>query len=79
MKTFHLTVAKVDEALFDGDAVSVVVPGSEGEMTILAEHTAIISALKAGVVRVKTETEELFFEIEGGTLEMSGGEATVLV
>ena len=69
-KTFQVTVTKVDGPLFKGEAVSVTVPGVEGEMTILPEHTALISPLKKGVITVhKTDGEE-FFDIEQGTLEV---------
>lgn len=80
MKTFRLTISRVDMPLFDDDAVSVTVPGIDGEMTLLAEHTAIISPLKAGTVSIRREnSEEESFTIEGGTLEMSTGQATILV
>jgi len=79
-KTFHLTIARVDGPLFEGDVSSVTVPGVEGEMTLLAEHSAIVSPLKAGVVTVRAEGGEQFFEVEeSGTLEVSGNQATVLM
>ena len=75
-----LTIAKVDEALFRGDAASMIVPGVEGEMTILAEHTPLISPLKKGAITVRTpEGTELFFEANGGMLEVSRGLVTVLL
>lgn len=80
MKTFRLTISRVDMPLFDDEALSVTVPGIDGEMTLLAEHTAIISPLKAGTVSIRRENnEEESFSIEGGTLEMSTGQATILV
>lgn len=78
-KTFRVTVAKVEGPLFDGDAVSVTVPGVEGEMTVLPHHEALISPLKKGVITVKTAEGEKFFEIEQGTLEVSDNQATVLM
>jgi F-type H+-transporting ATPase subunit epsilon len=80
MKLLHLTISKVDAPVFDGDVVSVTVPGTEGEMTILADHIALISVLKAGVITVLTEggAKELF-ESAGGTLEISNNHATVLI
>lgn len=79
-KLLKLTISKVDAPVFDGDVVSVTVPGTEGEMTILADHTALISVLKPGVITVATEagTKELF-ETSGGTLEISNNHATVLI
>jgi len=78
-KIFQVTVTKVDGPLLNGEALSVTVPGVEGEMTILPEHTALISPLKQGVITVHTSNGEEFFDIERGTLEVSGNQATVLL
>jgi F-type H+-transporting ATPase subunit epsilon len=79
-KLLKLTISKVDAPVFDGDVVSVIVPGTEGEMTILADHTALISVLKAGVITVLTEGgAKESFETVGGTLEISNNHATVLI
>lgn len=80
-KTFHLTIAKVGEHLFDDEAVSAILPGTEGLFEILANHEAFISRLAKGQARVKTQAgETLRFEIpEGGIAEISQNQATVLV
>ncbi len=78
-KTTRVTVSKVNEALFDGDAVSVTVPGALGEMTILADHEALITPLKAGRVTVRTESDSQSFEIEKGVCEISNNQVTVLL
>ncbi len=67
-------------ALFEGEVVSVILPGVDGEMTIMADHAPIISPLKTGVITVKKDNgEEETFPITAGTLEMSENQATVLV
>jgi F-type H+-transporting ATPase subunit epsilon len=80
-KTFHLTIATVGDNLFDGDAVSVTLPGSEGVFTVLAGHEAFVTPLKAGVALVKTAdgSETSYTLHEGGIAEISGGQATVLL
>ena len=79
-KLLKLTISKVDAPVFDGDVVSVTVPGSEGEMTILADHTALISVLKAGVISVLGEdSSKQTFDVTSGTLEISNNHATVLI
>ena len=79
-KLLQLSISKVDASVFDGLVTSVTLPGSEGEMTILAEHTALITVLKAGVITVVVEggTKQTF-ETNGGTLEISNNHATVLI
>ena len=79
-KLLNLTIAKVDEPIFSGEAVSVLVPGVMGQMEIMAGHTALISPLKAGVVTVKkSDGSRETHEIENGTLEVANNHATVLI
>ncbi len=77
--TFKLTIAKVNEQLFSGDALSVNVPGTEGEMTILANHEPLITMLKKGIITVRDGENAKTFSIEKGLLETSNGQVTVLV
>lgn len=80
MKLLNLTVSRVDMPVFDGPVRSVTVPGEAGEMTLLADHMAVISPLKAGVILIKREDgEEESINIETGTLELSNNHATVLI
>ena len=79
-KTFQLMIARVDGPLFDAPAVSVTVPGAEGEMTVLAEHEAFISPLRQGTItvrRIDGETES--FECAIGTIEIGENEVYVLL
>jgi F0F1-type ATP synthase epsilon subunit len=80
-KAFHLTVARVGENLFDGEALSVSAAGEEGALEVLAGHEALVSPLKAGELRVVAGNGEKYhFEMpHGGILEVSGGQATVLL
>ncbi len=78
--TLKLTVSKVDAPIFDGEALSVIVPGVDGEMEILANHTALISPLKEGVITIKKiDGEKETHEIHSGTLEISHNHATILI
>ncbi|MFM2331129.1 MAG: hypothetical protein RLZZ26_636 [Candidatus Parcubacteria bacterium] len=81
MKTFHLTVAKVGENLFSGEAVSATLPGDEGVFQVLAGHEALVSELKPGELRVVAADEQahLFEMPRGGIVEVSHNQATVLL
>lgn len=78
-KTFTLTIAKVNEELFSGPAVSVTLPGVEGQLTVLADHVPFVTLLKEGAIMVRTELGEQEFTIEKGVLEISDNQVTVLV
>jgi F-type H+-transporting ATPase subunit epsilon len=81
MKTFHLTVARVGENLFDGEAISLTLPGTEGVFQVLAHHEAFVSELKPGEARVEAEGGKTYrFPIPtGGLAEVSRNQATVLL
>jgi len=79
-KLLKLTISRVDGPLFDGEVMHVTVPGVEGEMTILANHSSLISPLKKGTIKYKKSdgtSDEL--SIESGTLEISQNHTTILV
>jgi F-type H+-transporting ATPase subunit epsilon len=80
-RTFHLTIARVGENLFDGDAVSVSLPGEAGTFEILAHHEPLVSPLRAGTARVTVAdgTSQSFELAAGGIVEVSNGQATVLL
>lgn len=80
-KTFHLTVARVGENLFDGDAESVTLPGVDGLFTVLAGHEAFVSELKPGEAKIKAADGQSFHVpiAHGGIAEVSGTQATVLL
>lgn len=76
-----LTIAKIDEVLWSGEADSVTVPGAEGEMTILSHHAPIITTLKAGNITVKKQkdTKPEVFAVQTGFLEVGKSETVILV
>jgi F-type H+-transporting ATPase subunit epsilon len=80
-KTFHLTVARVGENLFEGEALAVHLPGAEGEFTILAGHEAFVSELKIGQARIEAAdgTKHHIELPHGGVAEVSSNQATILV
>ncbi len=75
----NLTIANVEEVLFHGEASSVTLPGSEGEMTILPKHMPLVSALKEGVIVVKNNENVSNFKIEKGVIKVSLEEVLILV
>lgn len=83
----NVHIAKVDEVLFSGEALYVIVPCSEGEVTILPQHMAFCATLKNGVVRVFSgeldeHGEKKITKVDiksGGVLEVTPTRATILL
>ena len=79
-KTFRLTIARVGENLYDDEALSVTLPGAEGDFTVMAEHEAFVTPLREGTASVKNGAGEVqTFPIERGVAEVSGNQVTVLL
>ncbi len=78
--TVHVDVVSAEEQIFSGLAEVVVVPGEMGELGIYPRHTALMTRIKPGAVRIKRpdqEQEELIY-VSGGMLEVQPGVVTVL-
>ena len=79
MAGLHFELVSPARLLFSGDVDSVVIPGTEGEMTILPQHAPLLSTLKPGVITVtKTggSTDRIF--VKGGMVEVNPKGLTVL-
>ncbi len=77
--TIHVDVVSAEESIFSGLAEFVVLPGEAGELGIMPGHMPLMTRIKPGAVRVKTQagTEELIF-VAGGMLEVQPNLVTVL-
>ena len=78
--TVHVDVVSAEESIFSGLAEVVVVPGEMGELGIYPRHTALMTRIKPGSVRIKKpdqDQEELIY-VSGGMLEVQPGVVTIL-
>ena len=79
-KLLKINIAQVDRSIFAGDVVFMTLPGSEGEMTLMANHMPLISALKSGTITIKTAEGIIRqFPVKSGLLEVNNNYATVLL
>ncbi len=76
---FNLSILTPEAVFFEGEVVSLKVPGKEGYMEILAHHAPLIASLKKGTLALVTKNDErLTYQITGGFLEVAGNRAAVL-
>lgn len=74
-----LEIVTPDKKLFEGDAKSLTVPGSEGSLGILDNHAPMIASLKKGTVKITdTASQVQKFEIKGGVVEVLKNKVIVL-
>ncbi|HVA54767.1 MAG TPA: F0F1 ATP synthase subunit epsilon [Gammaproteobacteria bacterium] len=76
--TFHVDIVSAEHEIFSGSAQMVFAPAEMGELGITPRHAPLLTRLKPGSVRVKTETDEQVFYVSGGILEIQPHVVTVL-
>ncbi len=78
--TVHVDVVSAEEQIFSGLAEFVAVPGEMGELGIYPRHTALLTRIKPGAVRIKQpdQDQELLVYVSGGMLEIQPNVVTVL-
>ncbi len=76
--TMHLDVVSAEESLFSGAVQELLAPGTMGDLGIMPRHSQLISTLKAGELRYKTDEGEASLFIAGGILEVQPSVVTVL-
>ena len=74
----QVRVVSVEASLFEGEADFLLCRGTEGELGILPRHSPLLTALKPGLLTVRSggDTQELF--VGGGFLEILPDRVTVL-
>ena len=53
MDTLKLEILTPNGEIFNGEAVSVTLPGEEGEFGVLANHSSLSTLLEAGVIDIE--------------------------
>ena len=77
--TINVDIVSAEGEIFSGEATMVFVPGVQGDLGIAPRHAPLLTALKAGEVRVQTpDGKEHGFYVGGGMLEIQPQRVTVL-
>jgi F-type H+-transporting ATPase subunit epsilon len=77
--TFKFELITPERMLFAEDAAQVLVPGFEGEFTVLPGHAPVISALRPGVVDAAlADARKVRVFVKGGLAEVDHDRVTVL-
>ena len=66
-----------ERLLLSTEAEMVTIPGTEGDMGVMAGHMPLISTLRPGVIAVSGGDEQRFY-VMGGFAEVNPGKLTVL-
>ena len=83
----NLEILTPEKKLFSGEVYGVQMPGISGSFEVLEKHAPLVSALKAGRVKVLknkppgsgAQDQFAYFDIQGGFVEVLNNRVTVLV
>ena len=77
----NLEILTPEKKLYSGEVYGVQMPGISGSFEVLEKHAPLISALKAGRVKVLKDKQNntTSFDIQGGFVEVLNNNVTVLV
>lgn len=77
--TMNLDVVSAETSLFAGTVQELIAPGTLGDLGIMPGHAQLISNLRAGELRYKTEEGDMAsLFVSGGILEVQPNIVTVL-
>ncbi|NNN08843.1 MAG: ATP synthase F1 subunit epsilon [Acidimicrobiaceae bacterium] len=74
MASLTVEIVTPEAALWTGEATGLMARSSEGEFTILPQHTPTVGDIVPGLVRVATSSGELAFCIHGGYFQVGAGD-----
>ncbi len=80
METFTLEILTPNGEIYNGSALSVVLPGEEGEFGVLAHHSSLTTLLTSGVVDVEKEDKSVeSIVINWGVVQVDEEKVIILV
>ncbi|HIP54309.1 MAG TPA: F0F1 ATP synthase subunit epsilon [Sulfurimonas autotrophica] len=80
MDTFKLEILTPNGEIYNGEAVSVVLPGKEGEFGVLAGHASLTTLLEAGVVDIEKEDKSVeSIVVNWGVVQVDEEKVVILV
>ncbi len=75
--TMQFDLVSPERRLMSGEVTSVLIPGAEGDLTIMANHAPLITTLRPGIMTVEGEKGTSQYIVTGGFAEI-GESLTVL-
>jgi F-type H+-transporting ATPase subunit epsilon len=78
-KTFELVVVTPERTIYRGEVHSLVLPGANGLVGILADHAPFVTAIDTGPVKIEEVPGKPFFLlVSNGFFEVAGNKARLL-
>jgi F-type H+-transporting ATPase subunit epsilon len=71
-------IVSQDRVVFSDNADIVLLPGAEGEMGILPNHSPVLTVIQYGIVKIRNQDGEAIFTVAGGVAEVQPDQVTIL-
>lgn len=75
---FHFELVAPERLLFAGEVTQVIVPGSEGEFTVMKDHAPLMTTLRPGIVTVESSGVAQRLYVRGGFADVAPTGLTIL-
>lgn len=76
--TMQFDLVSPERRLASLEVTSVLVPGAEGDMTAMPDHSPVITSLRPGILRIDGPGGEAEYLVSGGFAEINATSLTVL-
>lgn len=74
----HFSLVSPEAELFSGEVDQVDIPGSEGNLGILPNHSPLMAAIRTGAITVYADGAETQYFVQGGFADVTPAGLTVL-
>ena len=74
---FTVEIISPDQTILKQETSEATIPSYEGQMGILKNHIPLITFLRPGIIKIKTDVEKNYY-VEEGTVEFSDNNLLIL-
>lgn len=78
MSKINVELVTPEKLVLSEDVDMVVIPGSDGDFGVLANHSPVISSIRPGVVELENGSKKQRIFISGGFAEVTEERCTIL-
>lgn len=80
MELYTLSIITPLHLFFEDQIISVIVPGKDGFLEVLAHHAPLVVLIKPGKLTITTkENKKLVYAVSSGFLEVAHNQADIVV
>ena len=80
MKSFQVNIVTPEKVAWEAEAVSVIIPGSEGYLGVWANHAPLVTGLTPGVIAIRLDDagNTTYLACSGGFVEISDNTVNIM-